>query len=130
MWAIDPWDMTGNIPGKHGYDKAHEDFARQVREMELTEQITPIQGFSVQVAKLWHGTVGLLFIDGSHVYPDVRADWIGWSRHLAPGATVAFDDYATKPNPGVTRCVDELLADGSLQDLDTSVAPLAVCRAA
>jgi MMP 1-O-methyltransferase len=129
VWAIDAWDLPGNQPGRHRYDTAHAEFDRQVRAMDLGEHITPIQGFSSDVAKAWKGDIGLLFIDGSHEYPDVRADWIAWSRYLATGALVVFDDYATTRNPGVTRLVDELAESFEIGGLDTACPPLAVAVA-
>lgn len=126
VWAIDPWDLEGNDDGKHGYarESTRMVFVRQVVEMDLGQHITPIRGFSTDVAARWSGPpIGLLFIDGSHTYEDVKADFAAWSPHLAPAAVVALDDYGTKPNPGVTRFVEE-----TGYEWDLSRPPLAICR--
>lgn len=123
-YAIDPWDLAGNDDGKHGYAAAETmaDCLRQIMAMDLGAWITAIRGFSVSVARTWSGhPVGLLFIDGSHRYEDVRDDYAAWLPHLTQDAVVVFDDYGTKPNPGVTRFVDEL--EGTW---DLSTPPLAI----
>lgn len=126
VYAVEPWDLAGNPDGKHGFARiaTREYFELQVASLDLADRITAIQGFSTDVAKQWRGPrVGLLFVDGSHEYSDVRADFEAWSEHLADDAVVAFDDYRTKRNPGVTRFVEEL--EGTW-DLQTS--PLAIWR--
>ena len=124
VYAVDPWDLPGNPAGKHGYDDAYGSFVAQVASLGLTDRVTPIRAFSKDAAASWGGPrIGLLFIDGSHVYQDVRDDFEAWSPHLAPGAVVVFDDYDTKPNPGVRRYVEEL---GGTWDLSTP--PLAIRR--
>jgi hypothetical protein len=126
VWTVDPWDLPGNIDGKHHFAQhvTREAFRVQVHSMGLDEFITPIQDFSLRAADRWEGPeVGLLYIDGSHTYTDVRADYEAWEKHLAPRATVVFDDYRTKKNPGVTQYVDELRRDF---DFDISTPPLAI----
>lgn len=111
VWAVDPWNLPGNEPGKHDYDseETYAHFHAQVDYMELGDYITPIKAFSLDAAAKWDGPkIGLLFIDGSHTYHDVKADYEAWTRHCCKGSVVVFDDYGTKPNPGVTRFVDEL----------------------
>lgn len=115
VFAVDPWDTPGNAGGRFGFDKreTREAFFRQIKRAGVADQIVARQGFSRKIAATWKLPVGLLYIDGSHIEADVRADWQAWSPHLAPGAVVAFDDYRTERNPGVTRVVNGLIA---LQD--------------
>jgi hypothetical protein len=47
----------------------------------------------------------LIFIDGGHSYEDVSSDWLSCQQLLAPGGTIAFDDY---PNWGVGPTVAEI----------------------
>jgi predicted O-methyltransferase YrrM len=49
-------------------------------------------------------TVGVLFVDGSHRYEDVRRDIDEWSSTLVDGAIVAFNDSS---KPGVFRALRE-----------------------
>lgn len=111
VWAVDAWDLAGNITGRFGFAEpsTRETFDQQVKSMRLGTRVTAVQGFSVDVAARWDGPpVGLLFIDGDHTAEGVRRDWEAWRPHLAPCATVVFDDYDTPKNPGVRQVVDSL----------------------
>lgn len=115
VFAVDPWDLVGNVYGKHGFTRpeVREAFEAQLKKVRLWSRVTQVQAFSTDAAATYAGPpIGLLFIDGDHTYPAVKADFDAWSPLLAQGATVAFDDYATKPNPGVGRFVRELEAAG------------------
>lgn len=111
VYAVDPWDTPGNVTGRFGFAEpsTREMFEQQVRSMRLWSQVTPLKGFSTEVAKQWDGPwVGLLFIDGDHSEASVRADFEAWKPNLRDGATVVFDDYLSPKNPGVKRAVDSL----------------------
>lgn len=115
VFAIDAWDLPGNVYGKHGYSApiVREEFEAQLRAMRLWSRVTPIQGFSPEIAGEWDGPpVGLLFIDADHDEKAVRADVEAWVPHLADGHVLAFDDLDTPRNPGVRVVVDELVAAG------------------
>jgi predicted O-methyltransferase YrrM len=111
VYAVDPWDTPGNAGGRFGFDqeKVRHAFHRQLAQAGVTQQVTPVQAFSVDAAKRYVGPpIGLLYIDGSHTEADVLADWRAWSRELAPCGIVAFDDYNTPRNPGVKKIVDRI----------------------
>lgn len=110
VFCIDPWDTAGNVGGRFGFDQraTREAFHAQVRRMKLSDRITAFRAFSRDLAARWTRPVGLLYIDGSHLERDVRADWEAWRPHLSSPALVAFDDYRTVRNPGVERVVEKL----------------------
>jgi hypothetical protein len=111
VWAVDPWDLPGNVYGKHGYSApiVRDEFERQLRAMRLWSRITPLRAFSVDAATDWTGpAIGLLYIDADHAEAAVRADVHAWTPHLAAGHTLAFDDLDTPRNPGVRVVVEEL----------------------
>lgn len=111
VYAVDPWDTEGNVTGRFGFAEAPTRiaFERQVRAARLWSRVTPLQGFSTQVARRWDGPlVGLLFVDGDHSEQAVRADLEAWRPHLAPSAVVAFDDLDTPRNPGVRAAIESL----------------------
>lgn len=115
VWAVDPWDLPGNVTGRFGFARSEtrDAFSRQVASVELTDRITPIRAFSVDAAVFWPGPpVGLLFIDGDHAGSSVQADFEAWRGHLREGATVIFDDYLSTRSNGVKPAVDELDLEG------------------
>lgn len=115
VFAVDPWDLPGNVYGKHGYNQpsVREQFEAQLRAARLWSRVTPTQGFSVDVAKDWTGPeIGLLFIDADHEEASVRADVAAWVPHLAADHVIVLDDLDTPRNPGVRVVADELASYG------------------
>jgi len=124
VWTIDPWDLEGNIKGKHDFNNPalREVFAYQVDACGLSDKITHIKGFSPQVASDWDGpAIGLIFLDGDHEYESIVADFAAWQDKLTDGAgnskpaVVVFDDLDTPRNPGVRQFFDEVALDNKRQ---------------
>jgi hypothetical protein len=110
VFAVDPWDTPGNRTGRFGFaDPAtRAAFMAQLSAVGLLDRVTPLRGFSTDVARHWLRPIGLLYVDGSHTEADVRADVEAWAPFLEPGAVIAFDDYRTDRNPGVAAVVDRM----------------------
>lgn len=114
VYAVDAWDTPGNATGRFGFasPSTREAFDAQIRSARLASRITPLQGFSTDIASRWTGPkVGLLFVDGDHAESSVVADFHAWQPHLADGATVVFDDYLSPKNPGVAAAIRHLGLD-------------------
>lgn len=125
--CIEPWNLPGNIGGKHNYTDpdVEELFHMQVAEMDLMDQISAHNAFSHDFVKQWTDPIGLLFIDGSHIYKDVKQDFEDYSPFVVPNGLVVFDDFS-KRNPGVMRLVNELNRSHVLVNLDMFTPPLAI----
>jgi predicted O-methyltransferase YrrM len=67
-------------------------FSHNLESRGLAHFVTPIRGLSTDAAKSWRQPIDLLFIDGSHVYEDVLADFENFLPHVKPGGIVAFHD--------------------------------------
>jgi hypothetical protein len=132
VYAVDAWDTPGNVTGRHGFAEpgVREAFDAQVAAMGLTDQVTPLQGFTVEVATRFRSItpakVGLLYVDADHGYESVYRDVRAWEPHLALGAIVAFDDWRTPKNPGVERAVDQLVGEGIVDNVTIVAERLAV----
>lgn len=115
VFAVDAWDTPGNVSGRFGFadPTTYEVFEAQLRSVRLWSRVTPLKGFSRDVAAEWTGpSIGLLFIDADHQLDNVRSDFDAWSPYLAKSGHIAFDDLDTPKNPGVRQVVDSLVADG------------------
>lgn len=89
VFAIDTFEGN-NVDFHHrGFFR---DFWYNIEKCGLTSYITPIQGWSSEVAKVWDRPIHLLFIDGSHQYKDVISDFIGFFPYVVPGGIVAIHD--------------------------------------
>lgn len=93
------------------------EFYENIRENNVSDYIIPIQMTSEEAYKSWpkiiegrfETKIGLLFVDGDHVYQDVSFDISHWKNHLACGGLLLVDDYE-RNQPGVMRAVYEEIA--------------------
>lgn len=96
-------------------------------ECGLVNHNTQIKGDSSTMGKQWKGgEIDLLFIDGSHLYEDVKADIDAWIPHVKVGGVVLFHDCACKTNKQphwqhvqVQRAVNEWHAVAQWKEYDS-----------
>lgn len=79
-----------------------EAYARYCAEPEVTSPEFGTTSFS--------GSIALLHIDGNHDETAVAEDFGLWSRRLAPGAWIIFDDYNWPHGDGPRKVADRALA--------------------
>ncbi len=121
VYSIDP----------HSRSKAHISererntypaFLTNLNKAGVQNAVVPLVTTSGKAAKCWRKKVGLLWIDASHEYQDVKHDLLCWKRYLLPGAIVAFHDC---DKPGPAQVVEEYLNHSSdftiIQSVDTTV---------
>jgi MMP 1-O-methyltransferase len=96
---------------------------------ELEDVVVAIVGRSATVARHWHATLAMLFIDGGHSQAAVDADYDGWAPHVMPGGVLAIHDVFPDPADGgrppfvvyqralASGGFEEIEAEGSLRIL-------------
>ena len=57
-------------------------------------------GRSPQVAAVWGGSLGLVFIDGGHTDEHANGDYEGWAPKVADGGLLVIHDVFPDPNAG------------------------------
>lgn len=75
-------------------------------------QVVRVLGDSSDIGKYWPVKCDLLFIDGDHRYPAVKADIGTWVPKIKKGGKVLFHDYIPPPYPTRSRvqiAVDEAM---------------------
>lgn len=75
-------------------------FRRAMELVELTDTVVPLVSTSSVAARMWSTPLSMVFIDGSHAYPDVFSDYVSWSSHLIPGGILAIHDIFPDPAQG------------------------------
>lgn len=75
-------------------------FRRTVFDAGLEDVVVAAVGQSPTVAALWSTPLALCFIDGGHGVEPARADYEGWTPHVAPGGTLAIHDVFPDPTEG------------------------------
>jgi predicted O-methyltransferase YrrM len=99
VFALDSFDGGPDLPNVNSFP----DFSRNLQSCEVSVYVEPIVGLSKPVAQRWDKPIHLLFIDGSHAYEDVVADFEGFFPHVVPGGMVALHDVVNGTWPGVQK---------------------------
>ncbi|GAA0603177.1 class I SAM-dependent methyltransferase [Streptomyces crystallinus] len=72
-------------------------FRRTLHKAGLEDHVIAVVGRSPQVARVWGGQVGLVFIDGGHTDEHATGDYEGWAPHLAEGGLLVIHDVFPDP---------------------------------
>ena len=66
----------------------------------VEEHVVLVVGRSAQVARLWQGAAGFVFIDGGHTDEAAQADYAGWAPKVVVGGLLAIHDVFPDPADG------------------------------
>ncbi|WP_418956781.1 class I SAM-dependent methyltransferase [Streptomyces tritici] len=75
-------------------------FRRTLRKAGLEEHVIAVVGRSPQVAKVWGGELGFVFIDGGHTDEHATNDYEGWAPKVARGGLLVIHDVFPNPEDG------------------------------
>lgn len=75
-------------------------FRAAIHDAGLEDVVVAVVGPSRLVALHWSTPVSMLFIDGGHGVEPARADYAGWTPHVAVGGTLAIHDVFPDPADG------------------------------
>ena len=75
-------------------------FRAAVYDAGVEDFVIALVGQSPSVAKYWQTPLSFLFIDGGHGVEPARADYEGWTPHVAIGGTLAIHDVFPDPANG------------------------------
>ncbi|MFC7863858.1 hypothetical protein DV517_33490 [Streptomyces sp. S816] len=100
-------------------------FRRTLFRAGLEEHVIALVGRSPQVAAVWGGPLGFVFIDGGHTDEHATADYEGWAPHLADGGLLAIHDVFPDPKDEFTgqapyRIYLRALASGAFTEITTT----------
>jgi predicted O-methyltransferase YrrM len=85
-----------------------DEFKSNLEKRNLMEYVTPLKGTSVHFAEGWKIPVHMLFIDASHQFEDVLADFNAFFPHVVQGGIVALHDVV-ETWPGPLRAWEEIV---------------------
>ncbi|MEV8311301.1 class I SAM-dependent methyltransferase [Streptomyces flavidovirens] len=95
-------------------------FRRTLHKAGLEDHVIAIVGRSPQVAAVWGGEVGLVFIDGGHTDEHANGDYEGWAPHVAIGGLLVIHDVFPDPADGGQapyRVHQRALASGAFTEI-------------
>ena len=94
------WHDTSLVDPETGRLDTLPHFRRTIHAAGLDDVVIAVVGESPIVAQRWTTPVGLLFIDGGHGVEPARADYAGWTPHVARGGLLAIHDVFPDPADG------------------------------
>ncbi|MGA5295557.1 class I SAM-dependent methyltransferase [Streptomyces koyangensis] len=75
-------------------------FRRTLHAAGLEEHVVALVGRSPQVAAVWQGPLGLVFVDGGHTDEHANGDYEGWAPKVADGGLLVIHDVFPDPADG------------------------------
>jgi glucosyl-dolichyl phosphate glucuronosyltransferase len=88
VYAVDTW-LNDAVSEKQR--DTYTEFLENTRS--LHQWITPLRGFSKDIAEQFDDSIDLLFVDGDHSYEGVSTDLEAWLPKVKDGGIVVFHDY-------------------------------------
>jgi predicted O-methyltransferase YrrM len=99
-------------------------FRRTISAAGLEDVVVAVVGPSPTVARHWATPLALVFIDGGHGVAPARADYAGWTPHVAPGGLLAVHDVFPDPADGGRPPYEEIylpaLASGQFEEVSVT----------
>lgn len=102
VYCVDTWTNEAMTEGPRD---TYAEF--MFNTQRYAEQIRPLRGRSLKVAKKFLEPVDLLFLDADHSYRACRSDTEAWLPKVKPGGIVVFHDFGWAE--GVQRTVREMV---------------------
>lgn len=75
-------------------------FRKTISDFNLEDAVIPVIGRSETIGRAWQTALSFVFIDGSHAYDSVLADYQIWSKHVIAGGYLVFHDIFSDPAKG------------------------------
>ena len=120
--CVDPWaylgegrDQIGDDAHRAAYGWPDKDLYQSFLEnmSPVRHVLTPIRSFSVEAAKLYEDkSLDFIFIDGSHLYEEVKKDLSAWHPKLKKDGIISGHDW---PQRGVKRAVREFFEGSEIR---------------
>ena len=112
IYAIDLFEGDNDMYGQGDFQRR---FQENMARCGIAEHVTDMKSHSLEVAKGWTTPIDILFIDGSHEYDDVKADFHAFFPFVKKGGIIAFHDIKGKWD-GVIRFWAEVQQSGLMID--------------
>ncbi|MCL0091478.1 class I SAM-dependent methyltransferase, partial [Dehalococcoidales bacterium] len=83
VYSIDPHQGSeAHIHISESEEDTYPAFLANLTKAGIQDIVVPLITTSQQVARWWRRSIGLLWIDGSHNYEDVKRDLFLWKQYL------------------------------------------------
>ena len=111
IYAVDTWEGSSehkDMLKNYEKDSLFKEFLNNILTAGVSDFVIPLRGDTVSISRLWpiEREIGLLHIDASHEYDNVKRDFEFWSPFVMKGGIIVFDDVPSWPGPN--RLITEL----------------------
>jgi len=103
-------------------ENMHTEFIANLTKARIQDTVVSLHETSEEAARRWKEKIGLLWINTSHEYEDVKKVVLSWQRYLYPNAIVAVHG-CDQPGPSqvVKECLGNLGYFTLVQSVDTTM---------
>lgn len=123
LTLIDPY-AKGNTEYSNGLNTAYstdEDYKNVIKRFYvemLNKQVVIYREFSYHVVdRFLDNLFDFIYIDSSHIYPDVKKDLNDWLPKLKPDGLMCLHDYADIADFGVIKATDEFCEEYNFEKI-------------
>ncbi|MFC2032355.1 class I SAM-dependent methyltransferase [Chloroflexota bacterium] len=103
-------------------DNMHSEFIANLAKARVQDTVVALHETSEEAASRWKEKIGLLWINTSREYEDVKKVILSWQRHLYPNAIVAvLGCNQPEPSQAVKECLGDLGYFTFEQSVDTTM---------
>lgn len=99
VYAIDPHIGSPEKTREFRKVNTYDIFIKNIQKAGVAEKIIPIRKPSLEVAEKFQEKAAIVFIDGSHKFLDVKADFLNWKTRLEKGSWMILHDATVLPGP-------------------------------
>ena len=107
IYAIDPHTGSEELRPDGGAVWTFDAFKENISHADVARYVIPVVKPPLEGLVDVPGRVGMIFIDGTHDYENVKREFNAWLPKVQHGGTVAFHDSFGNGVPGVRRLVHE-----------------------
>lgn len=105
VYAVDP-HCGDETHLSEGEANTEDIFRENIHKAGVDHIVVPLVMKSEEAVRGWRKDIGLLWIDGSHEYEDVKRDFQLWEPYLRHRSFIAFHD---RDHPGPLKVIREYI---------------------
>ena len=121
LFLVDPYIINENtysdgLTTSYSTEHDYVSILRRFQSQIYNKQIIIDKNYSyISVNKYTDGTIDAVYLDGSHLYEDVKKDLNDWLPKLKEGSLICGHDYVNISNFGVIQAVDEFCTEHNFE---------------
>lgn len=129
LYCVEPHALATSSTGRLHYGpEDRREFYNNMVTAGVAANCALIGLPSLQAVRAFdNNTIGLLYVDGNHLFKPVCDEIDAWVLKVIPGAPMLFDDYTTEYDAEVIPAVDQAVKKGQLEVVRKSATQI-LCR--